>query len=374
MFSSVTSWLGVGEKSEELTEKSSSENKENTVTSEPKGDSAVDKPADVPDKSVEKRGTENNAEENKSKDASQALEDVSALAVNTAKEWGSYLYSFGKIAGQTVASTATKLKHTVEEKTLLGEFSKEQDKFVTEKKEKKNKSEAAVPPWVGYNEEEQMKAQILALSKDKRNFMRNPPSGVQFNFDFQSTFPVAVATLQEDSNLQKMRFELVPKQITEETFWRNYFYRVSLIKQSTQLTSLAQQSGNTGESRSSGSSRRSSSSENGSKEVATAQIEVPHKDAEELPMESPQESEFISDAFSDNHLNEDDLRKEMQQLGMQEDNAVSNKVTEESDIPEWEQELQKELQEYEVVSGGIEDEDLENEILQQLEEEEMKER
>lgn len=49
--------------------------------------------------------------------------------------------------------------------TLLGEFSKEQDKFVTEKKEKKNKSEAAVPPWVGYNEEEQMKAQILALSK-----------------------------------------------------------------------------------------------------------------------------------------------------------------------------------------------------------------
>lgn len=48
-------------------------------------------------------------------------------------------------------------------------------------------------------------------------------------------------------------------------------------------------------------------------------------------------------------------------------------VTEESDIPEWEQELQKELQEYEVVSGGIEDEDLENEILQQLEEEEKKE-
>jgi len=27
--------------------------------------------------------------------------------------------------------------------------------------------------------------------------------------------------------------------ISEERFWRNYFYRVSLIKQSTQLTSLA---------------------------------------------------------------------------------------------------------------------------------------
>lgn len=30
-----------------------------------------------------------------------------------------YLYSFGKIAGQTVASTATKLKHTVEEKVNI---------------------------------------------------------------------------------------------------------------------------------------------------------------------------------------------------------------------------------------------------------------
>jgi hypothetical protein len=31
--------------------------------------------------------------------------------------------------------------------------------------------------------------------------------------------------------------------INEETFWRNYFYRVSLIKQSTQLTALAHENG-----------------------------------------------------------------------------------------------------------------------------------
>ena len=51
--------------------------------------------------------------------------------------------------------------------TFLGDFSKEQEKFVTEKKEKSKQAEAAVPPWVGYNEEESMKAQILALSKVK---------------------------------------------------------------------------------------------------------------------------------------------------------------------------------------------------------------
>lgn len=41
---------------------------------------------------------------------------------------------------------------------------KEQDKFVNENKEKSRAKEAAVPPWVGYNEEAQMKEQMLALS------------------------------------------------------------------------------------------------------------------------------------------------------------------------------------------------------------------
>lgn len=48
--------------------------------------------------------------------------------------------------------------------TILGDFSKEQAKFVAEKNESKRLEDAAVPPWVGYNEEEAMKSQILALS------------------------------------------------------------------------------------------------------------------------------------------------------------------------------------------------------------------
>lgn len=42
----------------------------------------------------------------------------------------------------------------------------------------------------------------------------------------------------EDAALEKMRFELVPKIITEENFWRNYFYRVSLICQASDLGTL----------------------------------------------------------------------------------------------------------------------------------------
>lgn len=47
----------------------------------------------------------------------------------------------------------------------------------------------------------------------------------------------------EDSALEKMRFELVPKIITEENFWRNYFYRVSLICQAGDLGTLGMHGG-----------------------------------------------------------------------------------------------------------------------------------
>lgn len=45
----------------------------------------------------------------------------------------------------------------------------------------------------------------------------------------------------EDPALEKMRFDLVPKIITEENFWRNYFYRVSLICQAGDLGTLGMQ-------------------------------------------------------------------------------------------------------------------------------------
>lgn len=56
---------------------------------------------------------------------------------------------------------------------------------------------------------------INFIFQDKRNFLRNPPAGVQFQFDFESMFPIAMATLQEDANLNKMRFDLVPKQYVD---------------------------------------------------------------------------------------------------------------------------------------------------------------
>ena len=43
--------------------------------------------------------------------------------------------------------------------------------------------------------------------------------------------------LKLDLNLKKIRHELVPEMITEEDFWRNYFYKVELCKQKLNLPS-----------------------------------------------------------------------------------------------------------------------------------------
>ncbi|XP_060065414.1 synapse-associated protein 1-like [Ylistrum balloti] len=357
MFSSMTSWLGVGSEKNPTEDSSSEENKEN----EKSGDETLEENQPSETKSTEKdnQGVDTEEKDLSFDEAKQALEDASSKAINTAKEWGSFLYSYGKAATKTVADHAKQITKSVEEKTFLGEFNREQDKFMTEKKEKVKRSEAAVPPWIGYNEEESMKTQILALSTDKRHFLRNPPSGIQFQFHFESMFPIATATLQEDPNLQKMRFELVPKQINEETFWRNYFYRVSLIKQSTQLTVLAQETGSTGEK-----------SSNGSRRSSVGSVDKDHlPKEEEFVAGSPPQDEFISDNFQENDVNDDDLRKEMQLLGV--DEITGDKNIQEEDIPQWERELQQELQDYEMVNDGTEldDGDIENEILQQIEQE-----
>lgn len=47
----------------------------------------------------------------------------------------------------------------------------------------------------------------------------------------------------------KTRGDCVFDSVKEEAFWRNYFYRVSLIKQSAQLTTLAAQQQQEGEDR-----------------------------------------------------------------------------------------------------------------------------
>ena len=87
---------------------------------------------------------------------------------------------------------------------MLSEFTKEQESFI--KSKNASHSELGIAPWVGYHDEDELKVKILALSEDKRTFVRAPPSGVTFEFEYSSVSSTALALLQEDPRLQKMRW------------------------------------------------------------------------------------------------------------------------------------------------------------------------
>ncbi|XP_050452067.1 synapse-associated protein of 47 kDa isoform X3 [Cataglyphis hispanica] len=171
------------------------------------------------------------------KNGQQAFGAVSTKALAGAKSLGGFLYSAVNKAGKTVVEASVKIKKTVEENRLIAELNKEQEAFIASKQA--GEKGEAVAPWVGAPNEDALREECLSLSTDRRNFVRAPPPGVEFAWDFEAVQPMAQATLALDPNLEAMRFELVPKVISEENFWRNYFYRVSLLRQGYELNAMA---------------------------------------------------------------------------------------------------------------------------------------
>lgn len=168
----------------------------------------------------------------------QPFGGVSTKALAGAKTLGGFLYSAVNKAGKTVVEAGVKIKKTVEENRLVADLNKEQEAFIGSKHTEKGE---AVAPWVGAPNEDVLREECLSLSTDKRNFLRPPPEGLDFPWDFEAVQHIAEVTLALDPNLKDMRFNLVPKLISEEHFWRNYFYRVSVLRQSHELNAMASQ-------------------------------------------------------------------------------------------------------------------------------------
>ncbi|XP_012158229.1 synapse-associated protein of 47 kDa isoform X11 [Ceratitis capitata] len=152
---------------------------------------------------------------------------VTTKVTQQAKHFGSFLSSAINKAG-------AKIKETVKENPILESFNKEKEAFI----KSQGGADSGAAPWIGHANESKIKEEILGLAQDRRNFVRAPPAGVDFEFNYDTAYPTAIAIMAEDKALETMRFELVPKIITEENFWRNYFYRVSLIIQAAELGTL----------------------------------------------------------------------------------------------------------------------------------------
>ncbi|KAL1139135.1 hypothetical protein AAG570_009195 [Ranatra chinensis] len=245
------------------------------------------------------------------KDGAQAFGSGKPISVSTkaiagAKSIGNFLYTAVNKAGKTVSEAGAKIKKTVEENSLLGEFNKEHEAFLKEKQANKGDG-AAVPPWVGHANEEALKEECLSLSTDRRNFVRAPPAGVDFQFDLDVQYPIALATLAEDPNLEKMRFELVPKIITEENFWRNYFYRVSLICQANDVSSMAKEGGTSLDHTDAAVQKPVRAVGSGSEDTSASRG---------LAEEHSPQHEFVSDTFTASTEDIEEVKQGMRKLGI----------------------------------------------------------
>ncbi|XP_019760480.1 synapse-associated protein of 47 kDa isoform X2 [Dendroctonus ponderosae] len=253
--------------------------------------------------------------------------NVQSKALAGAKSLGNFLYSAVNKAGKTVTEAGSKI-HVIN--NILGDFNKEQEAFM---KGKSNSTATSLPPWVGCANAESLKEECLSLSTDRRNFVRAPPAGVDFQFDYEVSYPVAMAIMEQDPNLEKMRYELVPKIISEEEFWKNYFYRVSLICQANELSFMSREGDNI----------------HGTTDTSSVQP-IDRKD---------KEHEFVSDTLIANKEDLDEVHEGMKKL------ALGSKHLNEED---WEKELEAELQDYEMVTDS-KDNNLDKDIEDMLNEE-----
>jgi len=267
-------------------------------------------------------------EEKEGEDVPEKVETDEAEKKEDWSSWGKD--AFSKV-GQLTSSYSKVLHETVSKAPLLADFNHEQEEFIKSKGGKEQES----APWTGYQGEEELREKILALSEDRRNFLRAPPQGVDFDFEYSAVAAHAVVLLGEDPRLRDMRYELVPKKVKEDEFWRNYFYRVGLAKQSFELAPVAP----------------ITSTETAKPTTNNTSVNRSMDDVEESV--GDQEDEFLSEQQEASSKDLQEADEAMKKLGLAKNDA------------EWEAELEGELNEYEMV-GGDDGEELSEDQIQAL--------
>jgi len=132
-----------------------------------------------------------------------------------------------------------------------------------------------------------------------------------------------------------MRYELVPKKVKEDEFWRNYFYRVAIVKQSFEL-----------------SNSMTAEVKKDNNESIPKHVE----DFAETSVNNEPDDEFVSEAHQASSKDMAEADEAMKKLG------ISDK-----DDADWEAELEGELNEYEMVDD--QNDNIDMEIQQMLESE-----
>jgi len=236
--------------------------------------------------------------------------------------------AFSKV-GTAASSYSKVLTETVA--PMFKEFEQEQQNFI------KSKGEEDIPvsPWSAYENEDELKEKILLLSADQRNFLRAPPAGVEIEMDSAMLSHHALFLLKEDPRLEKIRYELVPKQIKEDGFWKNYFYRVGVLQQSYEMKPVQTIK-----------AKEAHEAPKEGSEVAGAPGTNQNLETEEdnrTQFSTEQDDEFISDSHQVSSSDLLEADEAIKKLGLAENSEKGD--------AEWEAELEGEL-EYEMIEGA----------------------
>lgn len=323
----------------------------------------------------QKAGTEtdqNNTVNNTTTNTNNTAPSTTTTATPTTKSGWNISGAFGALTPKknlltSLSSFGEKIKTFVtEEQQMIARYLAEQKENERESETKKEEPKI-LPPWLDLPSDleskikEEIQSQIMNLTKAKRNFL-NAPEDPSFPFDFDTYLPIAMASLKADPVLANARFYLVPKYIREPQFWRNYFYRVYLIKQaygvpttpSSLQPQLAQQTPTT----------------SNEPIVSTSAMPIPsiNTSVDAVPIDrsrssSTAEGEFVSDQMSPEiNVNLGSLQKELGQLGVSPSNPAN-----------WEAVLRQELEKDTLGSSPsndvIIDEAWEEQMKKELEEE-----
>ncbi|KAL3112196.1 hypothetical protein niasHT_016969 [Heterodera trifolii] len=149
------------------------------------------------------------------------------------------VFGIAKKASSKLQEKATNISAIVSERTIIGNIEKERQKFMEElRKEGKCVDEIGLDGLLADVEAQQ---HIIAISSNPRNFTDEPPLTFALDSDIALVKQYADALFRLDPRLAVLRFELVPKLVPEDKFWRNYAYRILLVRKFVAEKTTAEQ-------------------------------------------------------------------------------------------------------------------------------------
>jgi len=273
---------------------------------------------------------------------SSFTEQISELAEQTKKSVSDAAASVSEtvqnLDAQKVSSLVQDIYIETTKEFLLGSTGTELEK------RNANRLDRAVQlklvPWKVYDEAkselfDELQTRVLKLSESEDTFLVSAPDDTVFQFNFDGLLPFAYAALAEDKSLSQQRYLLVPKRVEEDDFWRNYFYRVQLVRNQLDVPPLSEEiiqeyivqipdvpdSDAILENEDQVSKQESEKAEEHEEEVQPAPVPVADDSvSNQNAAEEEEEEDFVTDMIS-----QEDLRNMRKELGIKQPQAPDKK-------------------------------------------------